>query len=334
MTSFMAWPRLFHEPCLLAVGEVTAAVVATPAQQVLAHRRLDQHGEVAYRVDVERHLGHLDAENVVLAEHAGQSVDRLALAGCVDQVDDQAEVLGALDRVVTVHHAHVEDAEPAHLEEVAEWLRAGAHHQVGGDAGELGSVVGDQAVAARNQVECQLALADAARPGQQDADAEYLDEDAVQRQPGRQQVEQFEAQAVDQVVAGQRRGHQRDAGALGRVGDGVGRRQAVAHHHQHRCSGEQPFEHVAVGFGCQGVEVVHLGRAEDLHRARVDQVEVVDQQRAQLGVVTAGDGPKAAGPARRPRQLEARAERVEQVVDGRPLGHAVAWLGLHAVSRS
>ena len=51
---------------------------------------------------------------------------------------------------------------------------------------DLDDVVGDQAVAAHDQVERRLALADAALAEQQDADAEHVDQHAVDRRRRRQ----------------------------------------------------------------------------------------------------------------------------------------------------
>src|SRR3546814_9038965 len=57
------------------------------------------------------------------------------------------------------HLADVEHAQAAQFQQVLQQFRAGAVEYVGCDLGEFRRVVGDQAVAAREQFGCQLALA-------------------------------------------------------------------------------------------------------------------------------------------------------------------------------
>src|SRR3546814_4394333 len=58
-------------------------------------------------------------------------------------------------------------------------LGAGAVDHVRRDQGELGGIVGDQAVAAADQFQRQLALAGAGFAGDQHADREHFEEHAV-----------------------------------------------------------------------------------------------------------------------------------------------------------
>ena len=66
----------------------------------------------------------------------------------------------------------VDDAEPAQLHVVARQLRTGADEDRFRSAPDLDGVVGDQAMAADDQIERALALADAALPDDQHAEAE------------------------------------------------------------------------------------------------------------------------------------------------------------------
>ena len=85
-----------------------------------------------------------------------------------------------------------------------------------GAAAHLDRVVGDQAVAAGHQVERALALADAALPDQQHAQAEHVHEHAVHHLARGQVVLEDGGELAD----GHRRGH---AGAQQRHARGVGR---------------------------------------------------------------------------------------------------------------
>ena len=73
---------------------------------------------------------------------------RLRFQVRLGQVHDQAQVLVLLDRGVAEHLADVEHAQAAHFQQVLQQVRAGAVEHVGRDLGELGRVVGDQAMAA------------------------------------------------------------------------------------------------------------------------------------------------------------------------------------------
>ena len=69
---------------------------------------------------------------------------------------------------------------------VAEQRRRAAAQHRRRDAPHEDDVVGDQAVAARHEVERRLALADAALAEDQDAEAVHLDELAVELRLGRE----------------------------------------------------------------------------------------------------------------------------------------------------
>ena len=65
----------------LALDEFARGVDAAREQDVVAHRRLHQHGEVAARGHGERHRGNLDAEDVLRARARGEAIARLEPRG-------------------------------------------------------------------------------------------------------------------------------------------------------------------------------------------------------------------------------------------------------------
>ena len=102
---------------------------------------------------------------------------------------------------------------PAHLEEVAQHRRAAPLHRLRADLLQLDHVVGHQAVAARDELERELALADRGVARDEHADLEHVEEHAVQRRDLAQLLLHVGAQHVDHVLAGLGRGEQRRARA-------------------------------------------------------------------------------------------------------------------------
>ncbi len=83
------------------------------------------------------------------------------------EVNDQPQELVQLDRRVTEHAAHVEHAQAPYLEAILQRFRAGAVDYFRRDLGELGRIVGDQAVTAIEQFQGKFALAAAGSAGDQ-----------------------------------------------------------------------------------------------------------------------------------------------------------------------
>jgi hypothetical protein len=72
--------------------------------------------------------------------------------------------------------------------------RTGADEDGAAAPADVDDVVRDEAVAEANELEGALALADAALPDHQHAEAEHVDQDAVSRHARRQQVVEQRAQ--------------------------------------------------------------------------------------------------------------------------------------------
>jgi hypothetical protein len=110
-----------------------------------------------------------------------QAVDLPPRPAAALQVHDQLELHLAPAGGFAEDGADVEHAEAAHFEEVLEQLRAARPSRTcRGDAGELDDVVGDQAVAARDEFQGEFALADAGIAGDEHAHAQHVHQHAVQ----------------------------------------------------------------------------------------------------------------------------------------------------------
>ena len=84
------------------------------------------------------------------------------------------QALAQLDCTHTEHPGHIDDANAAQLNEVADILRSGAHDLPVGHLAQLYRIVGHQTVPALDQLNGQLAFADAAVAKDQDAFAVHL----------------------------------------------------------------------------------------------------------------------------------------------------------------
>ncbi len=87
------------------------------------------------------------------------------LVAVVLEVNHQLQQLARAHRGFAENRADVEDADAAHLEKVAQHRGTAALERVGRDAVELDDVVGDEPVAARDELQREFALADRRRPG-------------------------------------------------------------------------------------------------------------------------------------------------------------------------
>ena len=140
-----------------------------------------------------------------------------------------------------------------------------ADQHVRADADEFDGVVGDEPVAARQQLQGKLAFADAGLAGEQHAHAQHFHVHAVHRQARRKRAREVELEVVDDHRAWQRRGEQRQARASGfgleiRVDLG-----AVGDHHRGRAFATEELaqRRRARGFG-EFLQVFNLGFADHL----------------------------------------------------------------------
>ena len=80
---------------------------------------------------------------------------------------------------MTEHLADIENAEAPDFEKILQHLRAASLDGVRCDLAELRGVIGNQCVSPRNQLQCQLALADTAVASDQHAHPMYVHHHAV-----------------------------------------------------------------------------------------------------------------------------------------------------------
>jgi len=139
---------------------------------------------------------------------------------------------------------------------------------VRGDAIELDDVVGDEAVAARDELERQLALADRRCPGDQHAELQHVQEHAVQRRRLGEHAREVVAEDVDQVRRRLRRGKQRDVRGVAAL-DEVGRRRLAVRDAARSARPRRADRSRHGPRPRQARKVGDLGRAEDLDAERV-----------------------------------------------------------------
>ena len=96
-------------------------------------------------------------------------------------MDHELEQLARTHRRLTENGADVEHADTAHFEKVLQHGGATAFERIGRDAIQLDDVVGYQAVAAGDELQRQLALADRRSAGDENAHFQYVEENTVQR---------------------------------------------------------------------------------------------------------------------------------------------------------
>ena len=110
--------------------------------------------------------------------------------------------------------ANVQQTNAAHFQQVLQQLRALALDGVLVDAVEVHGIIGDQAVAARDQLQSQLALAQAGFARDQHAQAQNVHEHTVHGDTVSKMLGQVGVQYVNHKPRGLVRGKQRDLCAL------------------------------------------------------------------------------------------------------------------------
>src|SRR6185437_15970581 len=190
------------------------------------------------------------------------------------------------------------------------------------DPVKLDDVVGDETVAARDQLERELALADRRGAGDQHAELEHVEEHAVERRRLGEHALQVDAEDVDDVRRRRLRGDEGDAVLLAARNEMRRHRLAVADDDCGELAREQPVDRMPELVFGERIEPRRLGGTDDLHAKRVDQVHVPDlaDRRAQRAL--ADQHAVAAAPARDPDEAEALPVVLDQRADGE-LAHAV-----------
>ena len=126
-----------------------------------------------------------ESEDLDRALGEAEAVDRPRSLG--DEVDDEVDRFGVADRHDAEQLLDGDEAQPSDLHEAADLLGSLAHEVLVAHAVDLDDVVGDEAMAAVDQLERALALARTRVTQDQHADREDVEQVAVQDLAGRQE---------------------------------------------------------------------------------------------------------------------------------------------------
>ena len=132
-------------------------------------------------------------------------------------------------------------------------------------------------MAARDQLEAELALAEAGLAGEEHADAEDVHEDAVARRPLGEVLAEVAAHDVDDVAGRFLGDEERDVGAVAERDQAVRRHLSVGADEHRRLERDDARDAPLGDVGAHVVEVGDLAPADDLDPVRVDVVEVADE---------------------------------------------------------
>src|SRR5438067_3005268 len=153
--------RLFHAEHLgVARDEPVGRIVTAQAQQVHAHCRLDECGDVAPRTDGQYEVRHGDAEYLDRARFEAQAVNLARLLPAL-KLYVESDLFRAAHSGDSEQLAYVENAEAAYLHVLAQEVGRTPGQLSGARPPNFDEVVGDQLVAAHDEVERALGFSDA-----------------------------------------------------------------------------------------------------------------------------------------------------------------------------
>ena len=125
-------------------------------------------------------------------------------------------------------------------------------------------------MATGNQLQRQLAFADAAFPGNQHAHALYFQKNTMQGEGLGQYLGEVVVEHVHQVGAGLRRGKQRRLAEIGGIEQHLRHWLFVGDDDGGKFGGEQVADGLSQGNMIQAAQVVHFGAAEHLDPVGMD----------------------------------------------------------------
>ena len=154
-------------------------VHAAQLQNCVAHRCFDQHRNVAPRHHLNHHFAHRHTQHILAQRFVGQAFV-IALQGFfAHQMHDELQAHFAAHRCFAKNGANVQQTNAAHFEQVLQQLGAATFDRCLVDAIQIHRIIGHQAVAARNQLQPQLAFAQAGLARDHHAQAQNVHEHAV-----------------------------------------------------------------------------------------------------------------------------------------------------------
>src|ERR1700749_2113182 len=244
--------------------EKLRGVVTAQAQEVNAHGRLDERGEVSSGAHGQDEVRDCDFEYVEGARVESQTVYLLRLVPAFEP-DAQAYLLRPAHGRDAEQLAYVQNAEAANLHVLAQHVGRRADEVAGARGADDDDVVADEPVAARDEVERALGLADARVAFDQHAEAVQVQKYAVARLARRERVFEVFGHFRDGRGTDERRLHERERRGLCRLRKLGGRHQPLRHEHARNLVEFQTRDGLAPLARSQLAEVLQLALAGDLH---------------------------------------------------------------------
>ena len=272
-------------------------MMAARAQQLVSRRDLDENGNAPPRRN--RHADHRHAQAQNLEKLVVQPEPFVLARGIPSfQLHDQLDALGRSRRGDAEQILDVDHAEPAQLHVMPRELRAGADQDRFGAPPDVDRVVGDQSMAADDQVEGTFALADAAVADDQHAEAENIHQHGVHaRSCSASQSSRIDVSlaiaigvATGVLSSGRFARSASTTTSAGGVKPPVMSTQGKSSVSASRSDGER-------GRGLQAFEIADLALAENQHAPRFQVLVKAGQRQPGLLDVGAGDPAVEAGGA-------------------------------------
>ena len=166
-------------------------------EQLIARRHFDQRRQIAAVAHRHAQLGNLMANGFIEMIVNAEAIVLFAVDP-FDELDDEFDLLGIAHRRHTEQIFDVDDAEAANFHVMANHASTRAEHGIAFRP-HMHDVVGDQAMAAHDEIERGFALADATLADHQHTDAEHVDQHAVNLRVRRQLVLQPMCDLVDEI---------------------------------------------------------------------------------------------------------------------------------------
>ena len=261
----------------MAIHKFLVGINTAQLQDGVAHCSLHQHRNVAPCHHLNDHLQHGHAQHVLGERLVGQALVVALQRFLAHQMHDELQAHLAAHRCLTKDGADVEQANAAHFQQVLQQLGALAFDGGLVDAVQIHRIVCHQAVAARDQLQAQLALAQAGFARDHHAQAQNVHEHAVHGGAVGKVLGQVGTQHIDDERRRLVRGEHRNLRALAHGDQGVGRNLVVCQHQHRRLQGHDAGNAALAVVGRCVAEVRNLALAQNLHAVGVDVVEVTHQ---------------------------------------------------------
>ena len=199
---------------------------------------------------------------------------------------------------------HVDETQSADLHVLAGGIRRPAEHERCGAAAQLDGIISHETMAAHDQVERALALADAALSDHQDAEAEDVHQHAVDHGPRRQAAVEDGDQPGHGLRRGRLRRENRHAVPIRGLQQRQGRGESLGDDDAREIVGEDASERFAAGVAAERLEVADLTLAQDQCAAGAQVAVEPGQRQPGFLRLRVGDPPRQAGAAGDQFQIE------------------------------